>query len=608
MRTLLPTIVCGYVVCLAAGCANLVESRVVQAFAESFKNHDANRLKASASNDFEEKAVNGEDTFRALKMIELPVGMPHVVKVKDIKDEDGKVVVEKRVLATVGKEKRKIWFRLKPDGKTGRWVVDDLFLNKDDYNDETKSIATRLAVLLSLQESIDAWKSGARDQILAAATPEFRESLSQLTPEQLSQFARKCTAEMAADLRILPDERIDKETADLIVSKPDGDLLLRFRRDAQHWKLDDLALKSRRGGEDIASARHVTAAMATALQFEAAYLASDKRTLQQVSSKAFFEGSLAAADLGLVRLPEHGSGLDGFDIKLEESMATYIVPAGDEILKISLMQQPIEQWHGAPRFLVDEVTIYDLNSRQDKRLSSLFTAHATMEKFGAALAARDIAMLRSNATHDFNQRVWNNAIEAHFDGLPMAQLAAVKPRLVQTRFLGSMTEILVEHGDAPLTYVLREEGGRMLVDDVLSPARRWPESMKATAEVLVPVLNFSDGLVLWTEEHSNSELEKVRESASEEFVNVAWAHFDEQTAFDSNPKSFFKAPLSEVSLSEERANVVLGSDRQGATFSLVKENGHFKVDDVTLVAGSRSDQQFPLKRTIRRQLAQGVLR
>src|SRR5260370_1129468 len=142
-------------------------------------------------------------------MIELPEGVPKVVNGKPIKDEDGKQGA-KRGLATVGRDKRKGGFRLKPGGGTGRRVVDDLFLSKDDY-ENNRSVATRLGVLLSVQESLDAWKAGTREQILAVATPEFAQALSQLSPEQLARFANKCTDEMLPETHILPDERINEE-------------------------------------------------------------------------------------------------------------------------------------------------------------------------------------------------------------------------------------------------------------------------------------------------------------------------------------------------------------------------------------------------------------
>ena len=106
MRANLAVVLCGCVLSLSAGCSHMVENRVVQAFSESLKDHDLARMKAESSSDFEDKAVKGDETFRALAMIELPEGMPKVVSVKAIRDEKTKDVVAKRVIATIGKEKR----------------------------------------------------------------------------------------------------------------------------------------------------------------------------------------------------------------------------------------------------------------------------------------------------------------------------------------------------------------------------------------------------------------------------------------------------------------------------------------------------------------------
>ena len=602
MRTILPLFMFGSVLGLSAGCAHMVESRVVQAFAQSLQDHDSERLIAGTSSDFESKAVKGDETFRALKMIELPEGMPKVTFVKSIKDDEGKHVVEKRVTATVGKgkDKRKLVFRLKRDGTSNRWVVDDLFLSNDDLQNN-KSVAMRLAVLLALQESLDAWKSGAREPILAAATPEFAQSLSGLTTLQLSQFAKRVTADMAETTKVVSDERIFDETAEMLVLKQDAELILRFSRDGQRWRLDDLAVRfnpgSRRMGDDIGSARLVSSAMGAALKFESAFRNSDKRVLQDVCTTSFFKGSLAPSDLSQVHLPETGPGLDDFDMKLDNARATFVVRSGSEELTISMKQQPLEELHAIPRYLVDDVTIYDLKSSQDKRLSSLFTAQATMETFSTALVRRDVETLRANSTHDFNQRVWTRTTASHFDGLPMARLATAKPTILQTRFKGSLTEILIEQGDAPMTYILRDEGGRMLVDDILSPATGWPESMKASVEVLISILDFRAALVA-------SNMTAVRNSASIDFTKFAWEHFQIAPQFDVNPDEFLKTPLASISRSEGRAEVVFGTARHGAKFRMVKEKDQFQVDDVTLVAGPLDRDQIAMKRAIRTQLGQ----
>src|SRR5439155_26975461 len=128
----------------------------------------------------------------------------------------------------------------------------DLSLSRADL-EKNRPVARRLAVILSLQESHDAWKSGDRDRILAAATPEFAQTLSQLTPAQAAQFAKKITENLADTTKILSDERIGDETAELSVAKLEADLVMSFRREGARWRLDDLAVRARRTGDDVNS-------------------------------------------------------------------------------------------------------------------------------------------------------------------------------------------------------------------------------------------------------------------------------------------------------------------------------------------------------------------
>jgi hypothetical protein len=225
-----------------------------------------------------------------------------------------------------------------------------------------------------------------------------------------------------------------------------------------------------------------------------------------------------------------------------------------------------------------------------------------MEVFGSALADGDVTALKSCSTHDFNQRVWEKeGIARHVSELPVGRSRTAKPQIVQTRFQGALTEILVEQGETPLTYVMREEAGRMLVDDVLIPSPGWPESLKVTAELLLPVLNFAAGL-------RESRIDVVRGTSTADFTKFAWSHIDRTPDFEPMPDAFFRTPLTSVSLAADRADVTFGNSRRGARFFLVKERGQFRVDDVMLVTGPGTDQQIPLKRTIRTQLAQGGAR
>ncbi|MSR59024.1 MAG: hypothetical protein EXS05_15505 [Planctomycetaceae bacterium] len=615
MRTSVALVLCGCCWSLSVGCSHMVENRVVTAFSDSLKDHDLAQLEKQSSADFKKKAVQGDDTFRALKLIDLPEGKHKVVNVKDVKDDD-KHIVEKLATVEIGDkraEKIKVRFRLKPGASSGQWVVDDLYLSRADEK-ANKSVGNRLAVVIPLLDALDAWKVGERDRILAVATPEFAQSLSDLSPPHLARFAKQVTADIAEQTRVLAQDRIGDETAEMRVPKESGELVMKFRKIDDRWKLDDLQVESRRNSAAIASARQVSAALSAAVLFQEAYRKANKLALEEISTPQFFKGSLAAADLSLVELPGVSNGEEKFDLKLDGTSATFIVPAGSEMVKLTLEQQNPTKFNSTSRYLVDDVTIYELNGSQDKRLSALFTAHQALNDFSVALAEHNLKALRAHSTHDFSQRVWSLVVPEYFARLPLDEIQPTNPRILQTDFKGSLTEILVEQGDTPLTYVLRDEGGRMLVDDVLIPS--LPEnqstaladsrehtsktdrtlSLKTNIAMLLPILKFADGL-------QDSKMEDVRGASTDEFSRLAWNYLDKTPEFERDPQPHLSARMSGLTQQQDRAVVVLGDDRFGARVELIKERGGYRIDDVLLISGPADDQRVGLKREVRTHLA-----
>ncbi len=124
----------------------------------------------------------------------------------------------------------------------------------------------------------------------------------------------------------MSQDRIGDETAELRISRgTQGELEMKFRQVDGHWKLDDMQVKSRRAGDDIASARQVISAMAAAHAFQDAYRSADKQCLERVTTPQFFNGSLATADLSLVKLPGTVDPDQKFDVRLDGTSATFIV-------------------------------------------------------------------------------------------------------------------------------------------------------------------------------------------------------------------------------------------------------------------------------------------
>ncbi|HTI51019.1 MAG TPA: hypothetical protein VL475_08710, partial [Planctomycetaceae bacterium] len=456
-----------------------------------------------------------------------------------------------------------------------------------------------------------------RDRMLAVATPEFAKDLGQLSPAHLKRFARQITAEVAEQPSVMSNERIGDEISEMRVARgTQSELELKFRRIDDRWKLDDLQVESRRSGEGIASVRQTMAAMVAALAFQDSYRASDKRRLKEVTTEKLYQGSLAAADLSQVRLPGSTDGQEEFDVRLEGAASTFIVKAGTEVLKISLVRQAAEQIHETPVYLVEDVTIYELNGKEDKRLSALFTGQATMTAFSAALAVRDLPGLRAHSTHDFKARAWTPMKSDHFARLPLAELQPVAPRIVQTDFKGSLLEILVEQGDTPLTYVLRDEGGRMLVDDVLVPATSRPESLKTNVELMLPFLEFIAALEHGTalqeqlagaksapaDAQEQTEIEILRGKSTAEFSRLIWNHYQQIPEFDRDPLPHLQMPLSGINVAGDRAVLVLGNKRFGAEIRLQKERGEYRLDDVRLIFGPAKGQEITMKKAIRQKL------
>ncbi len=575
------------------GCGHMVESRVIQAFTDSLEKEDLKKLRSTASDDFEQKTVQvGSDPLRAFKMLDIPEGKTKVVKVKD---DDG----AKQVTAVVGPEKRKVMFRLERDAKTKKWVVADLFLK--DTN-SAKSVGDQVSLLVSLREFLDAWKDGTRHGVLATSTPELGQILGELSDEHLAHLTRQIAAEIAEQDNIEPAAQIHQEEAGVVISRLNGKLVVTFKTVDGRWKVSEAAVESQHEGEAIPSVRERAIATTRTLAFQAAYNASDKHALEQICTRRFFEGSLAGADLALARLPNPAPDDENFDLKMDGSGAHCVVQTDQEIVKISLVRDPPDddKPHAPSDYHVDEVTIYERHGNQDKRLSALFTAHARMQVFSEALVHRDLTTLRLNSTHDLNKRVWERLTAATLRQMPLAEIHPGAIAILNTDFQGPLTEVTVNQGPGPLTYVLREQSGKMLVDDVLLPVAERPESLKSTCDMMIPILDFAAGFRLLA-------LDLVRANASREFSRMVWDLVERIPPLDQPPALFLAAPLSKISVTGDRALVVLGDDRHGARVLLAREKDRYTIENVILVSGPAAQERVDLRQVMRGQLAEGTV-
>jgi hypothetical protein len=286
------------------------------------------------------------------------------------------------------------------------------------------------------------------------------------------------------------------------------------------------------------------------------------------------------------------------------------------------LRQPQENPDVLPEYRIDEVALYDLDGSQHKRLSVLFMGQALLHVYSEGLAERNLETLRSSSTGEFNSRVWNKLDSRRLKLLPIPGINPGRTQIVSTQFQGGTTQITVEQAGHPVTYVLRDQGGRVLMDDVLTPALDRPQSLKSTLDVMIPVVDFAAafgeetpvGRVEFSTQTEggasgnavvSSPIDTLRGNSSREFNRVVWNQVERIPQLPRRPQEFLSRPLEKLEAGTDRAMVVLGDDRFGARVQLVRERDSFVIDDIELIAGPTTAERQSLRRLLRQKLQTG---
>ena len=168
----------------------------------------------------------------------------------------------------------------------------------------------------------------------------------------------------------------------------------------------------------------------------------------------------------------------------------------------------------------------------------------------------------------------------------------------KTKFNGAVTEIVVLQGDQELTYLLREHGGEVRVDDILLPAEGRSKSLKQTAELIVPLREFTAGLQM-------RDMGLVQRTSSTDYNRLVWRQTDRMPELTASALRHLRMPVTGVEAKEDSVLLTLGDARWGAKVMLTKEHSQLVVDEVELVAGVEAKQRLRLKVAMRQELAHG---
>ncbi len=597
-RITLPVLLIASNFWMCPGCANFYERQTITGWVSALEKQDLSALKDHSSDEFSQKALRKDIAIDDFKLLRLPKGDVSIAEVEDVSPTVKLVTVE------VGKRKRRQQYRLTREPKTKKWVVDEVLVRQTREGLKvTKSVTEQMDLLLSLREFLDAWRAGTHQELLSKTTPELGRQLGELPPEFLASLTDRMVGNQPADAKLRPDVQMDQDVAVVRLPGSDGDMVLSCRLQNDAWKVSDVAVESANDGKHIPSVSKLAVAISATVSFLLAYESGDKPALAKTCTERFFRESLAVADLSSIELPGPTNIAKDFEVSLQDRRADFVIRRRAETVKINLVRDLAGTDADAPlQYRVDEVTIYELDGTgQEKRLSASLTAHAVMQVFSEALRQRRPTMLRKTASSDFNNRVWQFVDEAALKELPLSELENKTPHAISTKFQGALTQITVMQGSREVTYVLRDQGGKIRVDDVLLPVVDRPASLKATLEMMLPVRNFIIGI-----ETGNIGL--LQRTSSAEFNRLVWKQTKRVPDIGYAAPRFLQMKLSAIRVGGDEAIVILGDDQWGARIRLVKDSSNYAIDEILMIAGPESSQRVRLKHSMRVNLASVGLR
>ena len=584
-----------------AGCAHMIESRAITAFAKNLEAQNLEGLKVVTSDDFNKRALRTATALEDLKILRIPDGKTSIVDVEQVSDD------KKRVTVQVGEDKKEVFYELTRE-ESGKWVIDDIYLKQRKKGIEAyKSVTEQMDLLLTVREFLDAWGHGDREQVLSVTSPKLRDALEELPPSFLAQVTRQVTGRKTASGKFRPTASLNEKDAVVKLPRQSGETVLTMELRKGKWQVADIGIVCKDEEEKLPSVLNIAHAVNRCVAFLAAYQTEDKSKLEDLCEKDFFNGSLSFADLRQARLPEPQLPEHELQVRLRGNRADFTLRSETEFVQVDMQRQPDLTSDAPPEFVVSDVTIYEIATKQEKRLSALFTAQGMLEVFVDALSRRKLEEIKHCSTRDFANRVWDKMTEATVPAMPLENFDSVDVEYVSASFQGALTKIEVRQGGVPFTYLLRDERGKFLVDDVHWKVTGVPESVKSTLEILIPIQDFAAGITLGRDpELQERALDMIQANASTDFNRMVW----NQTRFVPNSgmsaDTFLtNAPVRSMAISDKDVVVNFGDQQYGAKVLMRKEYDRYIVDDVILIAGKSESEHLALRQSLRNQLANG---
>ena len=585
---------------IASGCQQTDELKTIDMFNSAVNEKQPISVRLQSSPYFKKKALRSPGAMEDLALLRIPHGKATVVATQDVSE------FEKRVQVEVGERKQKLTYRLVRDSELDDWRVDDIIMKKSQQGLVAKrSVTEQMDLLLSIREFLTAWHSGDVKRIRGSSTPELSQLLSELPEAHLSQLAKRIVGPKAIEDRHRPEASLDKSNAVVSLRRKQGVMMLTMKLLEDGWKVDDMAVEFKQDQNHIASLKKSVVVMATGLKFLEHYQQQDKTKLKDVTTEKLFRNAIAKSTLPEFPLPNHEKVVDKMMVKSFPHHAEIMIPLPQEIVKLNIIPRDSEEDPTLPtRYFVEDVTVYELNSSQEKQLSSYFTSHALLRLFAASMQKGDLKMLEQLSTPDLSHRVWQRLGKNELSKLDSMGVPFQMPKILKTEYQGSLTHVTTEHEGRTITFVLKNWNQLLSVDDIEIPDTKHPLSLKQTIDVMHPVEQFVQSL-------DRADLDKLQSISSTDFNRVVWSQTETVPPLEENRRDLIRQPLTTIQyINPDQALVTYGSSLKGSRFLLKKERDRFLIDDVLLIGGVEPMQQAQMKKVMREQivLREGAIR
>eukprot|EP00913_Durusdinium_trenchii_P008953 g8419.t1 len=597
------TVCVGVSVCaLGAGCSNFFEARAISQFTTALEEKKLSELKVRTSEQFQQRALRHAEALHDFEILRIPDGKMSIVSVKEGDSKD-----EKKITVEVGESKKKLLYKLVNDKKTGNLVVDDIWVRQKKHGLKSgRWVSEQMDLLLTVREFLDTWDEGTREKVLAISTPELQAVLSELPPDYLHRLTGQVIGKRSKSKKLRPKAELDGKDAIVTLPRTTGKMILSFKLDGEKWKVSDIAVQAKASGQDkiieIPSVLKTATALNASLQFLKSYESGDKQSLAKLCTQRLWNESLKHAsrnDLTSIRLTPEGSKILDYELQMRAHRGNFIVRGKTEWLRIALIKDTeTKELGGTTRYLIEDVTIYGLKDKQEVRLSSKFMAKEILRIFAKALAEQRRDVIRQIATVEFNRRVWEQADVPFMRSALPRDLLTTSPQIIETKYLGPVTRIETRHGRRKVTYVLRDRGGQVRVDDILMPQIDLPDSLRERLELQLPIYRFAAAL-------QANNIQELQRNSSTDFSRLTWKMTKRVPPAGAIAPRHLSTPLRKVTKVGDKTIVELGGQRFGAKVLLTEEHTRPVIDDVLMIAGLEPSKRAKLKLLMREQLAGG---